>query len=108
MNVGDTMNNLNSENFKEQIKQGITVVDFWAEWCGPCKALGPIFEELSKEIKNVKFAKLNVDESGEIAADQGVRGIPTLIIYKDGSEIDRIVGLLPKDALKKKIEGASN
>lgn len=101
------MENLNSENFKDKIKTGTTIVDFWAEWCGPCKALGPIFEELSKEIKDVTFAKLNVDESGEIAADQGVRGIPTLIIYKDGKEIDRIVGLLPKDALKQRIEGAA-
>lgn len=95
---------LNKENFDEQIKSGATAVDFWAEWCGPCKMLGPIFEELSTEIKDVKFAKVNVDENEEISANASVRGIPTIILYKDGQEVDRIVGLMPKPSLKKKIE----
>ncbi len=104
------MNDLTSDTFEQEIKTGNIVIDFWAEWCGPCKILGPIFEEISNEMKNTKtkFAKLNVDEAGEIAANQGVRGIPTLILYKNGKEVDRIVGLLPKDAIKRKIEGAFN
>ncbi|MFA6073746.1 MAG: thioredoxin [Candidatus Woesearchaeota archaeon] len=100
------MENLTAKNFKEQIAKGNTIVDFWAEWCGPCKMLGPIFEELSKEIKNVKFAKVNIDDSQEIASEHAVRGIPTMILFKNGEEIDRIVGLNSKDALKRKIENA--
>ncbi|MCF7871772.1 thioredoxin [Candidatus Woesearchaeota archaeon] len=102
------MKELNAENFKDFVKEGNVIVDFWAEWCGPCRMLGPIFEELSKEIKNVKFAKLNVDEAGEISASAGVRGIPTMILFKDGNEIDRIVGALSKDALKSKLTSAFN
>ena len=100
------MENLNKDNFENTIKEGNVIVDFWAEWCGPSKMLGPIFEELSNEMKDIKFAKLNVDEAGEISADAGVRGIPTMILFKDGKEIDRITGFLPKEALKQKIEKA--
>ena len=97
---------LNTDNFKKEIGSGKVIVDFWAEWCGPCKMLGPIFEEASKEIEDVKFAKVNVDENNEIAAEVGVRGIPTMVLYKDGQEVSRIVGLLQKDALKQKIQEA--
>jgi len=100
------MEHLTNDNFKDTISKGKVIVDFWAEWCGPCKVLGPIFEELSKELTDIKFAKINVDEQGEIAGEYGVRGIPTMILFKDGEEIDRIVGMLPKDALKQKIESA--
>lgn len=97
------MEHLNSDNFKSFVSKGKVVVDFWAEWCGPCKMLGPIFEDLSKEITDVKFAKVDVDENGEIAGEQSVRGIPTMILFKDGEEINRIVGYLPKESLKQKI-----
>ena len=95
---------LNNQNFEKEIQSGNTIVDYWAEWCGPCKMLGPIFEELSGEIKDVKFAKVNVDHNEELSAKAGVRGIPTLVLFKDGQEVDRIVGLLPKDQLKQKIQ----
>ncbi|MCF7866746.1 thioredoxin [Candidatus Woesearchaeota archaeon] len=98
------MEHLNAENYEKYTKEGNVIVDFWAEWCGPCQMLGPIFEELSKEITNVKFAKLNVDEAGEISGAAGVRGIPTMIMFKDGKEIDRITGFMPKESLKQKIE----
>lgn len=97
--------NINSENFEEKTK-GKCVVDFWAEWCGPCKMLGPVFEELSKDYKGkANFFKVNTDESQDLAQKFNVMGIPCIIVMKDGEEIDRIVGFMPKDSLKKKIDG---
>ncbi len=81
------------------------IVDFWAEWCGPCKMLGPVFEEVSKEYSGkLNFAKLNTEQFGEIAAENGVTGIPCLIVFHNGEEADRIVGFMPKPALKQKID----
>ena len=81
------------------------VVDFWAEWCGPCRIIGPIVEELSKEYDGkVQFAKVNVDESPDLAGRYGVQGIPTLIIFKDGKEVGRSVGAAPKSRLAQEIE----
>lgn len=74
------------------------LVDFWAEWCGPCRALGPKLEEIAGEMKDkVKVVKLNVDENPGVPAKYGVRGIPTMILFKDGKEIDQIVGNHPKE-----------
>lgn len=81
------------------------VVDFWAEWCGPCRVIAPIVEELSKEYDGkVQFAKVNVDESPDLAGRFGVQGIPTLIIFKDGKEVGRLVGAAPKSRLAQEIE----
>ena len=98
------MKELNSTNFDKEISEDKTIVDFWAEWCGPCKMLGPIYEELSNEMTNINFTKVNVDENQDLAAKAQVRGIPTMVLYKDGKEVSRIVGFLPKDQLKSKIE----
>jgi thioredoxin 1 len=98
------MLNLSKENFKKETAKGKVIIDFWAEWCGPCMMLGPIYESLSTELKDYKFAKINVDENEELAAEFGVRGIPTMVFLKDGKEIDRLVGMLPKDALRQKIQ----
>ncbi|MBU1200962.1 MAG: thioredoxin [Nanoarchaeota archaeon] len=98
------MLHLTQENFEKETKKGKVVVDFWAEWCGPCKMLGPIFESLSAEMKGVKFAKVNVDENEELSTKYGIRGIPTMILFKDGKEVSKLVGALPKESLKKKIE----
>src|SRR3989338_5196887 len=95
---------LNKINYKEVISKGRVVVDYWAPWCGPCRAMAPIFEELSKEFKKVKFTKLNVDENQEIASKLGIQGIPTLILFKEGKEIKRRTGLLSKSALKELLE----
>lgn len=74
------------------------LVDFWAEWCGPCKALGPKLEEIAGELKDkVRIVKLNVDENPSMPAKYGVRGIPTMILFKDGKEVDQIVGNHPKE-----------
>ena len=101
------MLNLNKENFEKEVtKSDIPViVDFWAEWCGPCKMLGPVFEEVSKEYEGkLKFAKLNTEEQSDIASEHGVMSIPTMIIFKEGKEADRIVGAMPKDTLKAEID----
>ncbi len=81
------------------------VVDFWAEWCGPCRVISPIIEELSQEYNGkVQFAKVNVDESPDLAGRFGVQGIPTLIIFKDAKEVGRLVGAAPKSRLAQEIE----
>ncbi|MGM0583676.1 MAG: thioredoxin [Pseudomonadota bacterium] len=83
------------------------VVDFWAEWCGPCKQIGPALEELSSELGDkVKIVKLNVDENPNAASRYGVRGIPTLLVFKDGQVASSKVGAAPKSALQQWIEGA--
>lgn len=82
------------------------VVDFWAEWCGPCKMIGPSLEELSAEYgETVKIAKVNVDENGNTPASLGVRGIPALFLFKDGKVVSNKTGALPKAALKSWIDG---
>lgn len=76
------------------------VVDFYADWCGPCKRLAPIFADLSQEMEGVDFFKINVEDESELAGKYSVQSIPTLIIFKDGEVVDRIMGLMPKDKLK--------
>lgn len=81
------------------------IVDFWAEWCGPCKMLAPIFEDLAGEYSGrLKFAKLDVDAAPSVAGEMGVMSIPTMLIFKNGQPVSRIVGLQGKDALQKQIE----
>ena len=98
---------LNEENFqKEVLESDIPVlVDFWAEWCAPCRMVSPIVEEIAQEYSGrLKVGKLNVDENQNLVAKYSIRGIPTLLIFKDGQIIEEIVGALPKKALKSKIE----
>ena len=93
---------ITDSNFDEEIKnsQLPVLVDFWAEWCGPCKQIGPILEEVSMEQKEkIKIFKLNVDENPQTPQKYGVRGIPTLMLFKGGNLIDTKVGSLPKSAL---------
>lgn len=99
---------LNENNFKEEIsKDTPIIVDFWAPWCGPCKMLGPVFEKLSKMPEysgKARFAKVNVDDNQEIAGTYSIRGIPCLIIFKEGKELDRITGFSGEAGLKAKID----
>jgi thioredoxin 1 len=94
--------NFNSEVIESEKP---VVVDFWAEWCGPCRAIGPIVEDLSLQYgDDVKFVKLNVDQNGMAPAAYGVSGIPTLLVFKGGKAVERIVGMMPAQALKQKID----
>jgi thioredoxin 1 len=92
----------NDDNFDGEVLKSDkpVLVDFWAPWCGPCKALGPIVEEIAGELDgSVKFVKLNVDESQKTALQYNVRSIPTLILFKEGKILDTLVGLVPKERL---------
>ena len=91
--------NVNSNEFDIEIKEGIVFVDFFATWCGPCKMLSPVVDEVSNEITDVKFLKVDVDDNSEIAAKYNIMSIPTLIIFKDGEVKDRHTGLLSKSDL---------
>lgn len=101
------MLNFNDSNFSKEVLDSKypVLVDFFAEWCGPCKTMAPIFEELSKEYdgKPIKFGKMNVDESGVIPSQFGVMSIPTFIIFSNGKPVDQLMGVQSKDNLKKKI-----
>lgn len=93
--------NVTDQSFNAEIESGTVLVDFWAPWCGPCKMIAPVLEELDQEIgDDVKIAKINVDDNPETAARFGVMSIPTLILFKDGEPVDKIVGFQPKEALK--------
>ena len=98
---------INFENFENEVlKNGkLTVVDFFADWCGPCRKLGPIMEEVEQELgENIDFKKINTDENIEMAKKYQVSGLPTLLVFKDGEPIERMVGLMPKGTIITNIE----
>ncbi len=99
----ELISHLNDGNFSDAVEKNPEpiLVDFWAEWCMPCKALAPVLDELATEYNGkVRFAKLNVDEAREIPAKFGIRGIPTLILFQDGKKVTELVGNQPKEKIK--------
>ncbi|MEZ5054493.1 MAG: thioredoxin [Chitinophagales bacterium] len=96
-----------NDNFQEKVinNQGVALVDFWAEWCGPCRLIGPVVEDLSKDYEGkATIGKLNVDDNREIAAQYGIMSIPTLLFFKNGEIVDKHVGVASKADLKKKLD----
>lgn len=95
---------MNIEEFKQEVSSGTTIVDFWAEWCGPCRMVTPVLEQLAEE-HDVTLLKINIDESQELATAFGVTSIPFISLYQDGKEINQVVGAKPKPAMKKALFG---
>ncbi|MBC5792468.1 MAG: thioredoxin [Nanohaloarchaea archaeon] len=97
--------NIDSEKMEDIKNSDETwVVDFWAEWCGPCKKLAPRFEEVSEELDSVNFGKVDMEENQQIGTSEGIRALPTLVIYSDGEEVARKSGLMKKEELKNWIQ----
>ncbi|MFC1784651.1 thioredoxin [Candidatus Neomarinimicrobiota bacterium] len=102
--MGENVLEITDQNFESDVLQSITpvVIDFWAEWCGPCKTIAPIIDELADEyLGKVKFGKVNVDFNQQTAMKYGIRSIPNLLIFKDGSVVNQIIGSVPKDSIVK-------
>ena len=98
---------VNDENFKKEVLESDipALVDFWAEWCMPCRMVAPVVEEIAREYRGkLKVCKLNVDEAGNTASDYDIMGIPTLLIFKNGKVAGKVVGALPKTELEKEIK----
>ncbi|MDR2639733.1 MAG: thioredoxin [Helicobacteraceae bacterium] len=95
---------ITADTFDEKVKEGVSVVDFWAPWCGPCRMVAPTIEDLAKLYEGkVVVGKVNVDENQELATRFGVRSIPTILFFKGGEQVDSIVGLQPKQKFEEKL-----
>lgn len=95
---------LNNDNFESTIKEGVSLVDFWAPWCGPCRMIAPVIEELAAEFEGkANICKVNTDEEQDIAIKFGIRSIPTILFFKDGELVDQMIGAASKDVFAQKL-----
>jgi thioredoxin 1 len=104
--MSEKITHLTADSFKTTVASASTpvLVDFWAPWCGPCKAIAPILEELATELDGkLTIAKVNIDDHDTVAAEYGIRAIPTMLLFKGGKVVEQIVGMMPKAALKAKL-----
>lgn len=96
---------ITTSNFSEKVgDSGVAVVDFWAAWCGPCRMVGPVIDQLSDENEDVMIGKVNIDENPDLAVKYGIRSIPTVLFIKDGEVVDKLVGANSKNAYQEKID----
>ena len=94
-----------SENFEKTIKEGVTLVDFWAPWCGPCRMIAPVIEELAEEYEGkANICKVNTDEQQDLAVKFGIRSIPTILFFKDGELVDQMIGAAGKNVFAEKLD----
>jgi thioredoxin 1 len=98
-----SLKSLTKDTFKDAIQTGVSIVDFWAIWCGPCRMMTPVVEEIDKEMDNVKVYKVNVDDYPELTGQFNILSIPTILIFKDGELVDKTIGVVSKSVLKSKI-----
>ncbi|WP_456278070.1 thioredoxin [Bacillus sp. AK128] len=99
------ISNVTDQNFTAETSEGLVLADFWAPWCGPCKMIAPVLEELDGEMgEKVKIVKLDIDENPDTASQFGVMSIPTLLVIKNGEVVDKVIGFQPKDALAEVLE----
>ena len=108
--MGNQITHLTDTSFTESVEKNPSpiLVDFWAEWCMPCRALAPVLDELAQEFNGkIRFAKVNVDECKDIPAKFGIRGIPTLILFQDGKKVNELVGNQPKDKIRSMLSKVS-
>ena len=105
--MSEIIKHLNEDSFQQTIDQGVTFVDFYADWCGPCHMMNPILEELAQDMQGkATVAKINVDEAQTVASSLGITSIPTMILFKEGKEVDRLIGVSDKDSITQIIDKA--
>ncbi|MDE3034225.1 MAG: thioredoxin [Acidobacteriota bacterium] len=105
--MSDLVAHITDADFPKTVSEGVTLVDFWAPWCGPCRSIAPVLDELAGELQGkARIVKINVDENPQVAGQFGIMSIPTLIVFKDGKPVNKMIGGQPKPQLKAFIESA--